>query len=178
MLFWYGIPILWRTMWPWNLFKDLLQKCVQCPAKMWTMMNGSVCSACQLRKLGSTPWNLLHIATNSWTVWSSWLTLLLTIAITSHNLQGLTITPFKFHLLKTTSYFNSFGKPPGYGMNYWLRSSHLYTHLLVMFLFIFIYFLGTWSVLAGVLPMYSMSCKWIIYLECMHALCLPGPKAY
>ena len=43
----------------WNLFTDLLQKCVQRPG-MWTVMNGSVRSTCQLWELGGTPWNLLH----------------------------------------------------------------------------------------------------------------------
>ena len=51
------------------------------------------------------------------------LTLLLTTDVTSHILQGLTVTPFKFHLLIPQAITNpSFVRPPGYGMNYQLSS--------------------------------------------------------
>ena len=136
-------------------------------------MNSSVCSTCQLWKLGGTPWNFAFY-TNSWMVWPSCLTLLLTTDVTSHILQGLTVTPFKFHLLVPQAITNtSFVKPPSYGMNYRLRSSHLrllpplrehvcfftvnntYTSLLCFFCSFCVFVclvLGTWSVLAFCYP--------------------------
>ena len=71
---------------------------------------------------------LLLTYTPEWS-WPSCLTLLLTTDVTSHILQGLTVTPFKFHLPVPQAISTlSFVKPPGYGMNYRLRLSHV--HLL------------------------------------------------
>ena len=119
----YVIPILWRTLWPWSLFKDLLQKCVQRPGKMWTMMNSSVCSTCQIWKLGGIPQNSASYINELLNGLDLCLTLLLTTDVTSHILQSLTVTPFKFHLLipQVISTWN----PWLYGMNYRLRLSHL-----------------------------------------------------
>ena len=93
-----------------------------------SVLHGPVCWTCQLWKLAGTPWNFASYI-NSGMVWPSCLTLLLTRDIISHILQGLTVTPFKFHLLVPQAISTlSFVKPPGYGTNYRLRSSHL--HLL------------------------------------------------
>ena len=122
----YAIPILWRTSRSWSLSKDLLQKCVQRPGKMWTMMNSSVCSTCQIWKLGGIPQNSASYINELLNGLDLCLTLLLTTDVTSHILQGLTVTPFKFHLLIPQAISTlSFVKPPGYGMNYQLRLSHL-----------------------------------------------------
>ena len=118
---------------------------------MWTMMNGCVCSTCQLWKLSGTCWNFPYSARSH-----------------SYTLQ----VPFAC----TTGYFKSFVKPPSYGINYRLRTSHLrllpplrehvcffimnytYTPLLCFSSLCLV----KWSVLACMLPMYPMSCTWLI----------------
>ena len=118
---------------------------------MWTMMNGCVCSTCQLWKLSGTRWNFPYSARSH-----------------SYTLQ----VPFA----RTTGYFKSFVKPPSYGINYRLRTSHLrllpplrehvcfftmnYTYTLLLCFSSFC--LVKWSVLACMLPMYPMSCTWLI----------------
>ena len=60
------IHILWRTLQPWNLFKDLLLKCVQCPGP-WEDVDYDerLCmfNLPTLKAIGGTPWNLLLIQT-------------------------------------------------------------------------------------------------------------------
>ena len=72
---------------------------------MWTMMNGSVCSTCQL---------LNKLIDHRFCRDCEPIT-----DVTSHILQGLTVTPFKFHLLVPQAISTlSFVKSPGYEMNY------------------------------------------------------------
>ena len=62
----YAVPV-----WDPHLVKDIaalesVQRfATKVCAKMWTIMNGSVCSTCQLWKLGGTPWNFASYI-NSW----------------------------------------------------------------------------------------------------------------
>ena len=169
MLFLFGIPILKRTLQPWNLFNDLLLKCVQRPGKMWTMMNGSVCSTCQLWKLGSTPWNFAYYTNLGMVTLTSCLTLFLTIDATAHIVQGLTVKPFNSHLLMPQAISNLFCEAPWLWNELPIESSHLRLlpplkeHVCSFTVNgVVVVVLGTWSVLACLLPMYPMSCTWII----------------
>ena len=155
------------------------------------MTDGSVCSTCQLWKLGGTSWNF----PNSWMV----LPLCLTLLLTTDILQGLTVihpssSICLYHkLLQIILLF--FCEAPrlwnelpteivsstsfaSFKCSCMFLYHEQYIHFIFMFLFLFfvvvvvvVVVVGTWYVLACLLSMYPMSCSYInYYRKNMHAL--------